>query len=200
MIHPDTCLTYISAEVGMGVFATKRIPKGTITWTHDRLDRRFTPKQLSELGPLFAETMETYSYRDRRGDYVFCWDNARFVNHSFNANCLTTAYDFEIAIRDIEVGEELTDDYGYLNIDEPFEPLQEAGSERRVVYPDDLLKFHAEWDALLEPAFEDITRVDQPLRSLIKDSLWEQIEEIVQGKTKMASILSCYYDRTRELE
>ena len=32
MIHPDTELRFISPEIGFGVFATKLIPQGTITW------------------------------------------------------------------------------------------------------------------------------------------------------------------------
>ncbi len=195
MIHPDTCLEFISETVGVGVVATKPIAKGTITWVSDKLDRRFTVEELETLGPLYAETMKTYAYRDRNGKYVFCWDNGRFVNHSFTANCLTTGYDFEIAIRDIAAGEELTDDYGYLNIDEPFTPLPEPGCERTVVYPDDLLRFHKEWDVLLQGAFEKLLDVDQPLQSLVSKEMWSEATNVSRGTAKMQSILNCYYRR-----
>src|SRR5688572_7224862 len=125
MIHPDTELRVINDVVGYGVVATKFIPKGTITWALDKLDRIFTPNQFKDLDAVYQQVLEKYTYRNQDGNYVLCWDNARFVNHSFNSNCLTTAYEFEIAIRDIHPGEELTDDYGYLNIDEPFEALPE---------------------------------------------------------------------------
>ena len=37
------------------------------------------------------------------GISILCWDNARFVNHSCEPNCLTGGFDFEFAIRDIAV-------------------------------------------------------------------------------------------------
>jgi len=48
----------------------------------------------------------------------------RYVNHGFNSNCLKTVYDFEIAIRDIQVGKQLTDDYGHLKIPVPFRRIK----------------------------------------------------------------------------
>jgi hypothetical protein len=42
MIHPDTELRFINEKIGHGVVATKFIPKGTITWVLDKLDRVFT--------------------------------------------------------------------------------------------------------------------------------------------------------------
>lgn len=91
---------------------------------------------------------------------MLCWDNGRFVNHSFNANCLSTAYDFEIAIRDIQPGEQLTDDYGYLNITEPFRGIEE-NTERKIVYPDDLKNYHKEWDEKLLKVFDKIPHVNR---------------------------------------
>jgi len=86
MIHPDTELRFISPVVGYGVVAKKFIPKGTITWALDELDREFTPKQYQEMDNTYKEIIEFYSFRNNVGNYVLCWDNARFVNHSFNSN------------------------------------------------------------------------------------------------------------------
>ena len=112
MIHPDTELRFISNEIGYGVVATKFIPAGTVTWVLDQLDREFTPLELQQMAPIYQNILDTYTFRNNKGNYILCWDNGRYVNHSFNSNCLTTAYDFEIAIRDIHPGEQLTDDYG----------------------------------------------------------------------------------------
>ena len=38
MLHPDTTLAWIDDTIGVGVIATKPIPKGTITWARDALD------------------------------------------------------------------------------------------------------------------------------------------------------------------
>lgn len=193
MIHPHTELRFISDKIGHGVVATKFIPKGTITWALDKLDRIFTPKQVSEMGPMYQDTMNKYSYRNPDGNHVFCWDNARFVNHSSNSNCITTAYDFEIAVHDIHPGEELTDDYGYLNLDEPFEVVPEAGSDRNVIYPDDLLRFYPIWDEKLLSAFPELLNVEQPLFEILSKESQDRAKNIALGQKKMDSILNCYY-------
>ncbi len=173
MIHPDTELRFISPEIGYGVVATKLIPKGTITWIFDPLDQVFTPDEIKKLDPIFQEKLNIYSYRNGQGNFILCWDNSRFVNHSFHSSCISTAYNFELAVRDIHPGEELTDDYGYLNVTEPFKCLPEPGATRTMVMPDDLLHFHAEWDAKLIEAFKNFNNVDQPFLHLIDPKFTE---------------------------
>ena len=38
MLHPDTELRVVSADIGFGVFATALIPKGTIVYIKDPLE------------------------------------------------------------------------------------------------------------------------------------------------------------------
>lgn len=192
MIHPNTSIKFINSSIGYGVVATKPIPAGTITWVLDELDREFSPEAYHSMAPLYKEILDTYTYRNKQGNYVLCWDNGRFVNHSFRSNCLSTAYDFEIAVRDIEKGEQLTDDYGYLNITQPFKGVDE-GTKRKIVYPDDLLRYHKSWDQQLLNVFPKIPEVNQPLKALLEPSLWNHIEDILDGKQKMRSILENYY-------
>lgn len=192
MIHPDTELQFISPEIGYGVVATKFIPAGTITWVLDKLDREFTPEELEELPPLYQNILDTYSYRNNQGNFVLCWDHGRYVNHSFNANCLSTAYDFELAVRDIHPGEQLTDDYGYLNVPLPFRAANE-GTRRKVVYPDDLPKYYKVWDNKIKKVFGNIPLLEQPLKSVLADGLWERIEAINGGREAMDSILNNFY-------
>ncbi|MEM0518440.1 SET domain-containing protein [Aequorivita flava] len=192
MIHPKTELKFISEQIGYGVVATEMIPAGTITWALDDLDREFSPAKISKMNPLYQDILETYCYRNRKGNYVLCWDYGRFVNHSFKSNCLSTAYEFEIAIRDIQAGEELTNDYGYLNISEPFKGIDE-GTRRKTVYPDDLLNHYEVWDKKLIKNFPKITEVEQPLKSLINEKLWSDIQAIIKGKKTMKSIKEIYF-------
>ena len=193
MIHPKTELQFINKEIGYGVVATEFIPAGTITWVLDKLDREFTPAELESLEPLYQSILDTYTFRDNKGRFILCWDNARYVNHSFNSNCLTTAYDFEVAIRDIHVGEQLTDDYGYLNIPQPFRGIDE-GTKRKVVYPDDLLKYYKVWDKKLQLVFPKIPKLDQPLKPLFSENLWNLVSSISEGKKTMDSIKNNYYN------
>jgi hypothetical protein len=122
-----------------------------------------------------------------------CWDIGRYVNHSFNSNCLSTAYDFEIAIRDIQPGEELTDDYGYLNIEQPFRGKDE-GTKRKVVYPDDLVRYHKVWDKKISQIIPFVPQVDQALGKLIDNNLWNKIKRFAKGEEQMESIIKNYYD------
>lgn len=199
MIHPDTELRFISPEIGYGVVATRFIPKGTITWAHDDLDRSFTAEQVEKMDRIYQEILQKYSYRDGSGEYILCWDNARFVNHSFHSNCITTAYNFELAVRDIYPGEQLTDDYGYLNCEERFVCLPEPTTNRTSVMPDDLLHFYTEWDNKLIAAFLHFKNVAQPLLDFIKPEVTHKVHAVVNGTEPMDSILNCYYSDDENL-
>ena len=193
MIHPDTEVRFISSEKGYGVVATKLIPRGTITWVQDELDQVFTQERITTLHPLMRDYLDTYSFINKHGDKVLCWDNGKYVNHSFKPSCFSTAYDFEIAIRDILPGEELTDDYGYLNLEKPFYAIDE-GLKRKVVYPDDILRYFTEWDALIQEHAPKVLETDQPLLNLIPAKSWRKFSNAVHNGFGMKSILECYYD------
>ena len=114
------------------------------------------------------------------------------MNHSFKSNCLTTAYDFEIAIRDIHPSEELTDDYGYLNISAPFKALDED-AERKIVYPDNMLNFHKVWDKQIAAVFSKINSLEQPLDPIITSTTRKEMNDVLNGSKKLASIVENYY-------
>lgn len=192
MMHPDTEVRFINEIIGYGVVAKKFIPKGTIAWVQDPLDRVLTGGEVERMHPHVQEQVDKYSFRNNKGEFVLCWDLAKYVNHSFNANCLSSAYDFEVAVRDIQPGEQLTDDYGYLNISEPFKAVDE-GTGRDTVYPDDLLKYHEEWDRQLQDAFENFEQVEQPLKHLISSNVLEKLKAKLSQNEPLDSILNLYY-------
>jgi hypothetical protein len=194
MIHPDTEVRFISKEKGYGVVATKLIPKGTITWVQDDLDQIFTRDQADSLKPVIKKYLDTYSFTNKNGEIVLCWDNGKFVNHSFKPSCFSTPYDFEIAIRDIYPGEELTDDYGYLNVEKPFDAIDE-GTIRKTVYPDDILTFHKEWDAIIKENAPKVLEVNQSLADLIPRNTWNEFVNAVKNPEQMKSILECHYQQ-----
>lgn len=192
MIHPNTEVRFINKEKGYGVVATKFIPKGTITWVQDELDRVFTKDQIDHLSPTIKKYLDIYSFTNKNGERVLCWDNGKFVNHSFKPSCFSTPYDFEIAIRDIYPGEELTDDYGCLNVESPFDVIDE-GTERKTVFPDDILTFHKEWDAIIRENVPHVLQVEQSLLHLIPSETWNKFVDAVQNPSHMKSILDCHY-------
>lgn len=190
-MHPHTEVRFISKEIGHGVVATRFIPKGTITWVQDELDRVLTPVEVQKMRPQTRELVDKYSFRNNKGHFVLCWDLSKYVNHSFRSNCLSTAYDFELAVRDIHPGEQLTDDYGYLNVSEPFK-AQDEGTERSTVYPDDLLHYHKEWDAQLFKAFRHFKQVEQPLLAFVPQQVLEKVHLKLANDEPLDSILNLY--------
>lgn len=194
MIHPDTELRFINDVVGYGVVAKKFIPKGTITWVQDELDHVYKPEDIAKISPMMQEYLETYCFTNNKGEKVLCWDNAKFVNHSFNSSCMSTAYDFEIAVRDIHPGEQLTDDYGYLNVSEPFE-AEDEGTERKIVYPDDILNYHEQWDKQVINNLQNINMAVQPLRKFIPEATWKEFSRVIRGQAPLKSIKTCYYEQ-----
>ncbi len=193
MLHPDTELRFVSDKIGYGIFATKLIPKGTITWVKDDLDRVIAKKDLPKFSPAILDTMMKYTYRDANGDFVFCWDLTRYVNHSFTPNSMPTALGFEIAIRDIQPGEEMTNDYGTLNIQEPFECEYDAVSKRGCVYPDDLARYYQIWDNQIAEAFPFLFNLEHPLLKYLSEKQRRDIELIKLGKEVVPSILNNLY-------
>jgi hypothetical protein len=185
MIHPQTALRFIDPIVGFGVIATKRIPRGTITWARDRMDSVMTEAEVTELGPLFRAQLDRFSFIDGAGLHVLCWDIARYVNHSCEAACLAPGFDFEIAVRDIEAGEQLADDYGTLNLTEPFECACGSKACRKIIQPDDHVRLADRWDAQVEAAFPDIGRVEQPLWPLLHRP--DDVKAVLEGRAPYPS-------------
>lgn len=199
MIHPDTELRFINEVIGYGVFATKFIPKGTITWIMDDLEQKLDEAYVQSLDRMRQEQIIKYCFRNRQGKYVLSWDIAKYVNHSFNANCIPTAYDFEIAIGDIEAGEELTNDYASLNLDKPLECLPEPGITKTTVTSDDFLLLYPEWDRKAAEAMKHFNWVEQPLEAFITDKFVEKVRGVATGKELLDSVICDYYDRQQVL-
>jgi uncharacterized protein len=101
---------------GLGVFAAKRIPKGTriIEYvgervSHDEADRRYEEKDAND-SHTFLFIVDSKTVIDAGVD----GNDARFFNHSCDPNCESTVEKRRVyieAIRDIEPGAELTYDY-----------------------------------------------------------------------------------------
>ncbi|MCB9679389.1 MAG: SET domain-containing protein-lysine N-methyltransferase [Alphaproteobacteria bacterium] len=170
MIHPHTRLAHIGEPIGFGVVATRPIPKGTIVWVRDPLDQRIPRDQARSLGPLFRDALRHYTFWEvERGDLILCWDHARYVNHSCEANCLGGGFEFEIAVRDIEPGEELTDDYATFGYASELPCQCGAPTCRGLVKRSDAMEMGPVWDARLIAAMARLSAVEQPLWPLVED-------------------------------
>jgi hypothetical protein len=188
LIHPDSELRFVSPAIGYGLFATQPIPRGTITWVVDPLDQIVTSERLAAMPDLLRGQVNRYSYINGGGDRILCWDHGRFVNHSCAAACLSPGFDFEIAVRDIAAGEEITDDYGTLNLEEPFSCLCGAPDCRGEIRPDDPVRCGTAWDALLKEAFPAIAKVRQPLWDLVREKA--PVGRVLAGEMRIPSVLT----------
>lgn len=163
MIHPHTELNFAGEVVGLGVFATRPIPRGTIVWVLDELDQRIPINQVRNYSRACRRLLDRYGFLNARGERVVCWDWGRYVNHACEPNVLPTGWGFEMAIRDIAAGEELTNDYATLNLERPFTCHCGRPSCRRRVRPQDFERLVDRWDDQVRDCLADAGRVAQPL-------------------------------------
>lgn len=188
MIHPDTELRFVSDEMGYGVFAKKRIPKGTIVYVKDQLEIELTRAQMEQLGEEMRAQAEKYCYRDQRGIYALSWDNAKYVNHRCDCNTMSSGYGFEIAICDIEVDEEITDEYGLFNIDVPIEIGCGCDDCRGVLLPGDIDTYAQVWDDRVRSALDIAGSVLQPLWGLLESEIQADVEDYIAGRGEYRSV------------
>ena len=180
MMHPSTSLSLVSPEIGYGVYATEFIPAGTIVYVADPLEILVEPDDPRLDVPALRDVIEKYSYIDENGVRIVSWDTAKYVNHSCNPNTMSTGYGFEIAVRDIHPGDEVTDEYGMLNISSPLHCRCGAPRCRGIVRAEDLDELHAEWDECLQAALALSSRVPQPLGPLLDEAALQRIDDFVR--------------------
>ncbi len=113
-----------SATHGIGLFADQFIPKGTTTW-------RFMPGMdlivphdiLLQLSEAARAQFLNYCYVDKfTKHFILCFDDERFINHSKDPNIgqskqASEIEGIEVALRDIQPGEELNCDYEEFDFD-----------------------------------------------------------------------------------
>ncbi|MDE1874474.1 MAG: SET domain-containing protein [Patescibacteria group bacterium] len=136
---------------GIGLFADEFIPRGTEIWRFTPgFDQRLTREQILSFPDLLQVYIYKYCWRSKKSKlYCFSADNGKYFNHSKNPNVLSEYRDGEeevvmIAMRDIEIGEEILDNYN---------SFEDERSENDVL--DEIAeKFHLEDE--LDPRFKEV--------------------------------------------
>lgn len=103
---------------GLGLFALEFIPKGTIVWEfNDKIDAKITEDEFKKLSLEEQKNIIHYDYKDKRLNlYVVSGDSSVYINSSDSPN-LSSHYEnetdigYSFANRDINIGEEITEDY-----------------------------------------------------------------------------------------
>lgn len=109
---------------GIGLFSDQFIPKGTEIWRFTPgFDQKFTREQILSWPDLLQIYIYKYGWRSKKSKlYCLASDNGRFFNHSADSNVLSEYRDNEdevvtVAIRDIQAGEEILDNYSSFEAD-----------------------------------------------------------------------------------
>ena len=73
---------------GVGVFLAQRVEAGQLIWRFDsRIDRVYAPEEIESLPAHVQRYLRTYStWHAQAGLFVLCGDNAKWMNHSDEAN------------------------------------------------------------------------------------------------------------------
>ena len=188
MIIPWVKIVWISDDKGYGLVATQDIPKGTVTFVQDGLDIVLTQSQLEGMNPHLIEHIEKYSYEDYLGRLVIFWDLGKHMNHDDRANTLTTGYGFEIAVRDIKQGEEVTDDYRIFSTHHDTSTFRKKGKTKisgHGALSPSLLK---KWDEKVRSALLEVSKYPQPLVKFLEEDVWNDILQLKADMTRYKSV------------
>ena len=196
MIHPKTKLVHINDVVGYGLYATEFIPEGTITYVKDPLEVEITPSKYNSYTKVIRDAIDKYSYRDEKGNMIVSWDMGKYVNHSCTPNSISTGYGFEVAIRDIFEGEQLTDEYGIFNLES--EMMCECGSSecRKIIQPEDFDNYYQNWDEKIKSSLIKLNKVDQPLFAYIDHKTVKLLNDFLKSRSYKTVYSLRYHDQT----
>lgn len=120
-----------SSTHGLGVFATEFLPRGTVWWRNTLDDvisvsehqyRLLVASARDDDGcqRLLTDILHYAYYLEEIDRLLYICDDARYINHSFKPNsegmpCVRDAHGtlvlYSMTLRDVEVGEELFEDY-----------------------------------------------------------------------------------------
>jgi hypothetical protein len=200
MIHPDTILVQVSPTIGVGVFATAAIPAGTMTYVEDPLELHFSRDDSRLQDPRYRDLILKFATVEVDGRYTMSWDIAKYMNHCCRYNTISTGYGFEIAVRDIAAGEQLTDDYGVFNLEEPMELSCHFPDCRGYVRQDDYDRMATHWDADILRALERFRAVPQPLYPYLEEGTRSELSRYLatgEGYRSVTTLRWAGADRAR---
>ena len=188
MIHPKTEVRFVNPAMGYGVFASADIPRGTVVWVRDALEAAFARRAANRLD--LAGGPGKAVHADEAGVHIVSRDNARYVNHRCDGNVMATAYGFEIAVRDIWKGEEISEEYGLFDLGRDIPLACGCPRCRKRLTPDDLDRYHEAWDGMILDALARLADVPQPLMPLMSPEAKHRLRAFLCGDEPYSSVLA----------
>lgn len=95
------------------MFAKRKFLRGEILWITDNFDLKIPLKKYQMIEERQRNILNIYSYMDNKSRVIVPWDEGKYVNHSCspNATCLLEFDNITVAIKEIDPGEEIVEDY-----------------------------------------------------------------------------------------
>jgi hypothetical protein len=198
MMHPDTELKIVSAEIGVGVFATRSLPKGTIVYVEDPLEINIPSDSAVLLNPVLRPLIDKFGTIRANGDFEISWDYAKYMNHCCRYNAITTGFGFDIATEDIHAGEQIRDDYGLFNVEYGMELMCDFADCRKRIRTQDFDSLADGWDRSAIDALAHSLNVPQKLWEVIDPELRARLTTYLETGRGYVSVRSLKRQRTED--
>lgn len=198
MIHPETSVVRISPAVGLGVVASRYIPRGTLIWVQDRFDRVIPRAEGVGMDAAHRAILDRYAHRDVDSNWVLCWDAGRLVNHACEPTLRGLGPSAMAARRDLHPGDEVTCDYAECNIEWPLDCDCASSACRGSVHGRDLLRFADRWDEEAYQLSVAARSLPQPLLPFAIER--EDLEAWISGSVPIPSFSTQSPLRTGSLQ
>lgn len=161
-----------------------------MAWVLDRFDIIMTPEEVHALPPPYVEIAKRYSYVDPIGSSILCWDHARYMNHHCEPAVRGLTPQFQITVRDVHPGEELTCEYAECNVAH-LKCRCSSPRCRREIRAEDLLEHAAAWDAEVRAALVHSRSVPQPLMKFLVDP--DPVRSVIEGRSPAMPMRDFYF-------
>jgi hypothetical protein len=112
---------------------------------------------------------------------------------------MSTGYGFEIAIRDIQPGEEVTDEYGLFNSGWEMDLECSKPGCRKKLTPKDIDIHYAEWDNTIINAFTHFNQVNQPLLPYMDAAVYEKLKKYLDTGKDYISVKTLKCEKARSI-
>lgn len=153
---------------GKGLFAAVFIPAGTIICFECKNCKVSSQEEISKLDEPKRSFLLEHAYKRDDGNYLIPCGYEIYLNHSCNSNILDSGLGFDIVVRDINIGEEVTYDYRQFYEDSSYELICFCNEENcskivRCIHPipEELKNF---WNNKIKKTLPLIKQVPQPLK------------------------------------
>ncbi|NJN55016.1 MAG: SET domain-containing protein [Anaerolineae bacterium] len=165
-------------------------------YVEDPLDIVIPPDSPVLENPVLRPIIDKYAVLEPGQRRVIGWDAAKYVNHCCHANIISTGYGFEIALRDIQPGEEMRDEYGIFNLGWTMElNCQFADVCRGFLRADDFETYRDGWDAEIQVALKQVMDVEQPLWALLDAETAVALRHFLDTGEGYQSVEELHYER-----